>query len=355
MLAGVGAAVGIAAFAACGGDDSTDATADGGPDSGLVDTRLPGDAETLDASVDGGSDGSAITDAAPEASCADGSFCFAGHLYVANFSNGSGGFLGIYDNPIGPDAGAAFSLGADAGLIAPQDIAYEPTSNTLAVTDFAGKVQLFTAPVGPASLPTTTLTVAFTPVAAAFDASGNLYVTQFAGRLTMYPPPYSDGNAANVTIVVPSFDNLFGASIDPTGSRLAIAGVATGGGTAGVAIFNTPLTAASLPVASFGNAAVGYYGGVAVQAGSGKVYASHTQTGPVEIYVPPFTDGGAAATTINPAGATGVWHLRFTPAGDLLAPNSNNGLFVVDPANPSVARVKITSGIDDVRGAAIAP
>lgn len=44
---------------------------------------LPGDAETLDGSVDGGSNGS-ITDAAPEASCANGSFCFAGHLYLAN-------------------------------------------------------------------------------------------------------------------------------------------------------------------------------------------------------------------------------------------------------------------------------
>lgn len=49
---------------------------------------LPGDAETLDGSVDGGCDGS-ITDAAPEASCADGSFCFAGHLYVASFGNGT--------------------------------------------------------------------------------------------------------------------------------------------------------------------------------------------------------------------------------------------------------------------------
>ena len=43
---------------------------------------LPGDAETLDGSVDGGSNGS-ITDAAREASCANGSFCFAGHLYLA--------------------------------------------------------------------------------------------------------------------------------------------------------------------------------------------------------------------------------------------------------------------------------
>jgi hypothetical protein len=217
-------------------------------------------------------------------------------------------------------------------------------------------VQLFTAPVGPTSVPTTTLTTAFTPVGAAFDASGNLYISQFAGRITMYPAPYSTGNAANVTIIVPSFDNLFGVSVDPTGNRLAIAGVSAGLGTAGVAIFNTPLTATSLPVASFGNANVGYYGGVAVQAGSGKVYASHTQgSGQVEIYAPPFTDGGDAASTINPGGAVGVWHIRFAPSGDLLAPDSNNGLFIVDPANPSVAKVKITSGIKDVRGATVAP
>ncbi len=356
MLTGVVGAVGIAAFAACGADDATDVAADAGLDSATVDGAPLADSQAADsAASDAGSDGSMITDAAPEASCADGSFCFAGHLYVANFGNGTG-FLGIYDNPVGPDAGATATLGVDAGLVAPQDIAYEPTSNTLAVSDFAGKVQLFTAPLGPTSVPIATLSTGSTPVAVAFDASGRLYVTQFAGHVTMYPPPYSNGNAANVTITVPGFDNLFGVSVDPTGNRIAIAGVALGVATAGVAILDTPLTAASVPVASFGTATSGYYGGVAIQAGSGKVYASHTQgAGKVEVYAPPFTDGGDAATTFNPGGAVGAWHIRFTPAGDLLAPNSNGGLFVVDPANPSVAKVKVTSGIKDVRGAIVAP
>lgn len=347
----VGTLVFAAAFAACSSDDSSSSD-DAGANDGAVgqDSSASSDGSidgSRDGSIDGGGD-------AALAACADGSFCFDGHLYVANFNNGSNGFLGIYDGPaLDSDASATTTLGADAGILAPQDVLYDPVSNSVAVVDFEGNIFLFASPLGSSSVPSVTLTTGEAPTAAAFDSSGRLYVSQFNGTVTMYPPPFADDNVANVTIVVAGFGNLFGAAIDPATQNLFVDGVASGG-TAGIALFATPLTVSSVPLALFGDASGPYFGGVAVQPSTGNLYASHTQAGVVEVYDPPFVDGGVYASAFSGGGGSSPWHLRFA-SGDLLIPDHTNGILVVDPASPTVARVAIKNGTLDVRGVTVAP
>ncbi|MEO8800853.1 MAG: hypothetical protein ABI551_23380 [Polyangiaceae bacterium] len=337
---------------ACGSDDASTSGGDAGDDAAVqLDSGIDG---SVDASRDGSIDSGKATDAGSDA-CPGNQLCFDGHLYVANFNNGSNGFVGVYDGPaVDSDASATTTLGADAGIFAPDDVAYDPVSNNVAVVDFEGKVLLFASPLTASSVPSVTLKTGQASVAAAFDSSGRLYVSQFNGMLTMFPPPFSNGNAGNVTIVVAGFGNLFGAAIDPATQNLFIDGVAPGG-TPGIALFATPLTGSSVPIASFGETGGSYFAGAVVQPSTGKLYASHTQAGVIEVYDPPFADGGAPASTFNGGGGASPWHLRFAASGELLIPDHALGILVVNPASPTVARVALAHGVEDVRGVTVAP
>jgi hypothetical protein len=296
----------------------------GPPDTSVMDTSVPDSMMMMDAGMD------APVDTGPT------------HAFVANYNNGSGGSLKVFDTPLLPDGGstASLTLSGANGLGAPASIRLDPLGKKIWIADQSKKVLAFDLPLSTNSMPSTTLTPKNIPTDLQFDTNGNLWVSEFAGVCERWNSPPSGNSAITVTN---GATNVFAIAIDGQGNLYG-----GGPGTSGVWIWSSPQTMNAMPTIT-NNKFAASISGLAV--GNGKLYVTSYQNGAIASYDLPMTAQSTPATIF---GSTHYgWRMSFSPANELIVPGvPNDSITFYAPTAYNMPALTLTKGLADPRGVA---
>lgn len=258
------------------------------------------------------------------------------HVYVGNAS----GVVLQYTLPLTSSSTPNFSLATSICACA---LALDAAGD-LALSDAAGNVQIFTAPLSAASVPSAAFTNAGEQAGQiAFTPAGDLIASTHHDHMNVFTRPFSNGSTPSRTITAPLLNDTAGVAIDAAQNLDVTETGQIAGGT--VWTFAPPYgsaTARAVP-----SAVAPFFGTIAVGPSQFFVTDSVQFSGAIDAYALPITTASTPAFVLHtpalhgPAPATGI---AVDAAGNLyVATGGNYAALSVYAAPISAASVATTS------------
>jgi hypothetical protein len=271
------------------------------------------------------------------------------HLYVTDL--GTTGSVYVFNLPLTASSTPAVTLVTTANGTA--NPCFDNAGSHIYVP-MAGNdtVQVFALPLTTTSTPAFTLTVSSSPEDCHFDGSGNLYVPEpFAGKIEVFKAPVMSGSAVNSTITSAALAGPWGVWTDAAGDVFS--------STSSHAAVEYSAFPANAQTAAFGPASSDQFG--LALGPTGSLYAANaTSAGVIDVYDPPFLNASAknAAKTITTSLTNYVSYMAFDAAGNLYVGGKSGGttfhVLIYAPPYTS-APLDLNRGATRVQGVAIGP
>jgi hypothetical protein len=290
------------------------------------------------------------------------------HLYVGN-DNGSASIL-QFNLPLTASSTPNFGI-ASNNVVA---VAVDANGN-LAVGDFAGHLQFFTAPLSGASTPAATFNngTATNDGQIAFTSAGDFWVASVSNRVNAFTQPFSNASTPSAFVTDAGMVSTIGTAFDAaqnlyisnagTGNAAACAGTSNPGGGCGsnIYVYAPPYTGAPIitpnvinfPYSSLSTA----YRKIAVNAT--RLYAASVSNTPgrVDVYNLPITAASTPAFSLQ-SGVNTPEGLALDPSGNLYIGNLSDATVTVYTAPITASSVpslifKVSTGPFAIFGIAV--
>jgi hypothetical protein len=269
-------------------------------------------------------------------------------MYLTNGSSvPGGGATSFYALPI---SSTSVSSGGITTTTYPWFECTDGTGRLFSVSYGAGTLLAFTQPIANAATAafTINLTVPNSPIDCVFDSAGNLYISESTNnRIAVIPGPITASSVPNATYITASVSSPFGVAVDTSGDLF---------------VCNSTNITEYSPLGG-GNALLHTFGSVHNNEGciigpDGSLYvANGTSQGEIDVYKPPFTNASAVDHAITVPGSLGIYEMEFDAAGTMYvsgnaSAQSDVWVFAPPYTAPSATLV-VNAGIDHAVGLAL--
>jgi len=273
-------------------------------------------------------------------------------LYVSDVAASPNGHIYAFQLPLTAASAPIVTL---SGLDYPAGLAFDSTGrlfvsgSTLKQGAAYAQPAVFTQPITTASSPAFLLSQTYYGGDVAVNAAGTVVAIENQSNfccLEVFTAPTSAASTAAFSISFPSTDGPEEGAFDASGN-LFISGYKH------LYEFTPPLTASSLPAATFGTLTGD--SGVGIDS-SGRLYeADGSAIGKVDVYTPPYTNASTPSFSIT-VSANYIGHPTFDAAGNLYVTGyTDNKVYMFTPPFSASSTPALSVTVAKPYGAAVGP
>lgn len=243
--------------------------------------------------------------------------------YVSNAQPASAGVTSFFTLPLTSSSTAAGTVTTDD----PWFECVDGSGRLFSVSFGGGKVLAFTQPIANGATAAFSIDLAVTnsPVGCVFDNAGNMYVSETNNnRVAVIPAPVTASSVPNATYITASVSSPYGVAVDPSSDLFVCNGT-------GPITEYSPLSGGNTLLHSFGS---DFDNEGCVIGPDGNLYvANGTSNGEIDVYKAPFSNSSPVDHSITPTGSTFIFEIKFDSSGTMyVTGNTTQSVAWVIPA-----------------------